>query len=93
MLVIYLSIPKPHLASQFATLLIRSSTASAQFQSDVKKQKEGSTLEDMRQESTIGTALETEASGSGVSGSDVSEIRRTTSSAVSIEPKTSGLPF
>lgn len=50
----------------------------------------------MRQESTkstIGTTLETEASKSGVSGSDVDKVRRTPSSAISIEPRDSGLPF
>ncbi len=92
--VFYLSIPKPHLASRFATLSISSSPVPAQLKPEITKQKKESRLDDMRQGSTIGTALETEASGSGVQTSDVLEglqpqedVRRTTSSAVSIEPR------
>ena len=93
---IYLSIPKPYLSLQFATTSMRSATLAAQLDSEIEKDKEGFRLEDIRQESTkstIGTTLETEASGSGVSGSDVDKVRRTTSSATSIEPRDSGLPF
>ena len=89
----YLAIPKPHLTAPFATLSIRSTTTTAQLQLDIEKQKEGSPLEDTRQQSTIGTALQSEASGSGILESNQKEARRTTSSAVSISPRESGLPF
>ena len=106
--VFYLSIPKPHLASRFATLSIPSSAVPAQLEPEVKRQsevtkQEGETRPDFAREgSTIGTTLETGASGSGVASNDVLEglqpqddVRRTTSSAVSIEPRGSGLdtPF
>ena len=63
------------------------------MQLDIEKQKEGSPLEDTRQQSTIGTALQSEASGSGILESNQKEARRTKSSAVSISPRESGLPF
>lgn len=46
--VVYLSIPKPYLSSQFATFSIRSPNVPAQLHSEVEKQKQGSRLEDMR---------------------------------------------
>ena len=94
--VVYLLIPKPHLAPQFATLSIRFAATPAQLEPEAGKQKGEISLDDTRDESTIGTILETEASGSRVSPNDVSggpqtqeDARRTTSSAVSIGPRNS----
>jgi hypothetical protein len=88
LLIIYLALPKPYLASQFATLSLARGLP-GQSQSEVKKEKQGSRLEDVRQQSTIGTAVETEASGSLLIPE---EVRRTSSSAVSIQRRESNEP-
>ena len=88
--IIYLLRPKPYLRSQFATLSIRSEAVPAQWDAAAEKQKESSTLDNVRQQSRIGTELQPETSESR---SRLEEFRRTTSSAVSIEPRESGAPF
>lgn len=88
MLIIYLAIPKPYLTSQFATLSLTRGLP-GQSQSEVEKEKQGGRLEDVRQESTIGTTVESEASGSLLIPE---EVRRTSSSEVSIERRESNEP-
>ena len=77
-------------------MLIRSTATPAQLEPEIGKQKEELKLDDMRKGSTIGTALEAGDSGSGVVTPNVLEgsqteddVRRTTSSAVSIGPRES----
>ena len=94
--VVYLLIPKLHLAPQFATLSIRSGPTSAQLEPEVATKKQEFPPDFTREESTIGTALEAAGSGSGVVTPNVlkgsqteDDVRRTTSSAVSIGPRKS----
>ena len=94
--VVYLLIPKLHLAPQFATLSIRSGPTSAQLEPEVAPKKQEFPPDFTREESTIGTALEAAGSGSGVVTPNVlkgsqteDDVRRTTSSAVSIGPRKS----
>ena len=84
----YLAIPKPYPASQFATLSLGRGLP-GQTPYEGEKEKQGATLEDAGQESTIGTAVESEASGSIPLPE---EVRRTSSSAVSIERRESHVP-
>ena len=88
LLIMYLAIPKPYPASQFATLSLARGLP-GQSPSEVEKEKQDARLEDARQESTIGTAVESEASGSIPLPE---EVRRTSSSAVSIERRESHVP-
>ena len=56
LLIMYLLIPKPFLASQFATLSLTRGLP-GQSPSKVEKEEQSSRLEDSRQESTISTAI------------------------------------
>ena len=94
----YFITPNPYFASQFATLSM-SRGMPGQSPSEVEKGKQASTLEDARQESTIGATVESEASCSMLLPFDgqgwptnPEEVRRTSSSAVSIERRESNPP-